>query len=553
MSLEPGYGQSTSLSHYGHTACRRIVELKLSASVAKPMPSEPTIVQDNPFIKVDRLPPRGGLPLGIVLGVTISLLVGLLLGGLTALQLHREESTELAARQELLAESLAPLAAEIERASNLGEIEQQLSSIAHAEITQGYSDFNLILSDGNGQIVGSALAGFTTSPPPDSLQAQIPVRSAWLAMDGGTLTAWQGAAEFANEMASRRRVAWLDIGIVALAIIIVVQLTIYLLVTRPLNHLLTSIHKVEMGYPAKLRQGDIARELRWLAWRFHHMSNSLTNSARLLVAAHRRAMEASKSLSNSGIDPEILDPLELDRPGQSAEHEILRRYLRSRCALLEEYPPGDLRAREVALQMWKRDAIEAEKFGEMDLRTRVENAALTVIDPKAFERVNRELDVLIDARADWCAATEGIIKSTLATDGVPLVAIQRRAKHVAGVWRKMREKNLLLDEVHDLLAFRIVVPSQGNCYLALDTVHRLFEPEPFRFKDYIADPKANGYRSLHTSVRDRDGFVFEVQIRTVDMHHAAEEGPASHWRYRASEAIRARNPSTMWRRSPRNP
>lgn len=93
----------------------------------------------------------------------------------------------------------------------------------------------------------------------------------------------------------------------------------------------------------------------------------------------------------------------------------------------------------------------------------------------------------------------------------------------------------------DFLAFRIIVADQDDCYLALNTVHRLFEPEPFRFKDYITAPKANGYRSLHTSVRDRDGLVFEVQIRSVEMHRTAEAGEAAHWRYHAerSPSLRA--------------
>jgi hypothetical protein len=510
----------------------------LESAATAPLSSESTTVHDDPVAEVVRLPPRGGLPLGITLGVTISALVSLLLGGMTALQLHRDESKELAARRELLTELVAPVAGEIERATSLAEIRQHVSSSALAEITRGHSDFNLILGGGDGRVVASALAGAERSPPPGSLQARMAVRSPLLPSGRGDLTAWQSAAEFDSEMAGRRRAAWLEIGVTALAIIIVVQLTVYLLVTRPMNHLLASIQKVELGYPAKLRQGDIARELRWLAWRFHLMSNSLTNSARLLVAAHRRAMDASKSLSNSGIDPKLLDPLELDRPGESAEHEILRRFIRNRCALLEEHIPGDLRSREIALQMWERDAVEAEKLGDMELRTRAENAALKVLNPSAFDRVHRELENLVDARTGWCAATEKTIQTALAADGIPLVTIQRRTKHTAGVWRKMQDKNLTIEEVHDLLAFRIVVPSQDNCYLALDTVHRLFEPEPFRFKDYIADPKTNGYQSLHTSVRDREGFVFEVQIRSVDMHRAAEEGSAAHWRYRARRSVR---------------
>lgn len=485
-----------------------------------------------------RNPPRGGLPLGAVLGVSISILVALLLGGLTAIQIRREERREITIREGLLGESLAPLVAEIERSSSLGEIAEHLTSGARAEIARGHTDFNLALRDGDGRVIDSVLTGSDTTPPPGSLNAQMPVRSALLKSGRGTLMAWQGAAGLAVDMAARRHAAWLDIGVAVLAIIVVVQLTIYVLVTRPLAHLFTVIEKVELGYPATLRQGDIARELRWLAWRFHRLSASLTNSARLLINAHRRAMEVAKSKPDSDIDPRLLDPLDLGHGGRSEDHEILRRYLRSRCALLEGFESGDPQARDVALRAWERDAVEAEKVGELELRSRVENAALMVLDPETFERMNHEIERMVDDRVEWCTATERLITSALVADGVAPVAIQRRTKHTAGVWRKMQEKNLVMEEVHDLIAFRIIVSSLDDCYLALDTVHRLFEPEPFRFKDYVAEPKANGYQSLHTSVCDRDGFVFEIQIRTVDMHRAAEEGGAAHWRYRARKSIR---------------
>jgi GTP pyrophosphokinase len=193
--------------------------------------------------------------------------------------------------------------------------------------------------------------------------------------------------------------------------------------------------------------------------------------------------------------------------------------------------------RDVALQVWQSDAVDAEKFGEMVLCARAENAALKILHPHAFEQVRRQLDQVIGIRAEWCAATAESIKSALADADVPVVGIQHRAKHAAGVWRKMKEKGLCIEEINDLVAFRVIVPTQDDCYLALETVHRLFEPEPFRFKDYITGPKANGYQSLHTSVRDSNGFPFEVQIRTADMHRAAEEGIAAHWRYRANKSI----------------
>ncbi len=494
--------------------------------------------RNGPVLEQCRQPPRGGLPLGAVLGATITALLASLLGGLTAFQLHREEHAEISARQGLLAEVVAPLAAEIERAGDLAEIERLLSSTVRAETARGRSDFRLMLCDQEGRPVVSVPRETDALPLGNAVRAQVPVLSALLGSGHGTLTVSQRDAWLIAEMVKRRRAAWLDIGVTVLAVSLVVQLMIYLLVSLPLNHLLTAFEKVEQGYPAKPHQGASARELRWLEWRFHHMNISLINSARLLVAAHRRAMDVSRSRPRSGVNPQLLDPLDLGRSRQSAGHEIMRRYLVDRCALLERHRHGDPRAREVARQVWERDAVEAEKLGEMGLRARAENAALRILDPDAFERVNRELDTLVAARAEWCAATSETIESTLATDGVSPVAIQRRAKHAAGIWRKMGERKLDLEDVADILAFRIIVPGLDACYLSLDTVHRLFEPEPFRFKDYIAEPKANGYQSLHTSVRGRDGFVFEVQIRTVEMHREAEEGNAAHWRYRASKARR---------------
>jgi GTP pyrophosphokinase len=217
------------------------------------------------------------------------------------------------------------------------------------------------------------------------------------------------------------------------------------------------------------------------------------------------------------------------------DREIFRKYLRQRCALLDQARPGDERAIEIARQVWAHDAVEAEKLGEMELRARAEDSAMRFLEPGSFESVTRGLATMIGDRGEWRSEIIKHLKACLKDSGVRVVAIQNRAKHTAGVWRKMHEKRLKLDEVTDLLAFRIIVPSEEDCYLALETIHSLFEPEPFRFKDYIVDPKANGYQSLHTSVRDQDGFSFEVQIRTVEMHRAAEEGLAAHWRYRVSK------------------
>jgi (p)ppGpp synthase/HD superfamily hydrolase len=131
------------------------------------------------------------------------------------------------------------------------------------------------------------------------------------------------------------------------------------------------------------------------------------------------------------------------------------------------------------------------------------------------------------------------IRDALTARGVPVVDLGHRVKHAAGVWKKMREKELALDQVHDLVALRIVVPTESDCYHALGVVHDIHAPVVGRFKDYIAQPKPNGYRSLHTCVHDSGGFVFEVQIRSTAMHQLAEFGDAAHADYKQSRWVPA--------------
>lgn len=110
-----------------------------------------------------------------------------------------------------------------------------------------------------------------------------------------------------------------------------------------------------------------------------------------------------------------------------------------------------------------------------------------------------------------------------------------RSKHIYSIWRKMRRKNLDFSEIYDIRAFRILVPSIQDCYAVLGVVHSLWRHIPYEFDDYIANPKENGYRSLHTAVIGPEGKVMEVQIRTQDMHEEAELGVCAHWRYKGTD------------------
>jgi (p)ppGpp synthase/HD superfamily hydrolase len=110
-----------------------------------------------------------------------------------------------------------------------------------------------------------------------------------------------------------------------------------------------------------------------------------------------------------------------------------------------------------------------------------------------------------------------------------------REKSLYSIYRKMEEKRLSFSQVLDIYGFRVVVCDIPTCYLAMGALHSLYKPVPGKFKDYIAIPKVNGYQSLHTTLIGPYGTPVEVQIRTEEMHHVAQEGVASHWLYKDSE------------------
>jgi len=131
------------------------------------------------------------------------------------------------------------------------------------------------------------------------------------------------------------------------------------------------------------------------------------------------------------------------------------------------------------------------------------------------------------------------MKSELKTAGIKAIVLGR-AKKPYSIWRKMQEKELSFSRLSDIYGFRVLVESEEDCYAALGVIHRRWRAVPGRFKDYISQPKSNGYRSIHTTVSGRDGKRVEVQIRTRQMNDVAETGVAAHWSYR--DGVPSANP-----------
>lgn len=175
----------------------------------------------------------------------------------------------------------------------------------------------------------------------------------------------------------------------------------------------------------------------------------------------------------------------------------------------------------------------AHRLGMGKLRSELEDLSFQNIYPEEYAKLSKE----VEARRPELEATldkiTGIIETQLTANDVPFIEVQGRVKRLFSLWKKLKKRKLTIEEVYDLIAARIITPNdKKNCYLGLSVIHDIWTPVPERFKDWIGNPRDNLYQSLHTSVIGDNGQSFEVQIRTVEMHHIAEEGVAAHWKYK---------------------
>ncbi|MCX7384998.1 MAG: bifunctional (p)ppGpp synthetase/guanosine-3',5'-bis(diphosphate) 3'-pyrophosphohydrolase [Alphaproteobacteria bacterium] len=176
----------------------------------------------------------------------------------------------------------------------------------------------------------------------------------------------------------------------------------------------------------------------------------------------------------------------------------------------------------------------AERIGMESIKNELQSLAFAQIDPEASESIKARLNFLRGQGADVIEEVRLELARICREHGVEVVAVTGREKSPYSIWEKMQRRNVQFEQLSDIMAFRVVVPSRESCYTALGAVHATYPVITGRFKDYISTPKTNGYQSLHTGVtlREPRNQKIEVQIRTREMHDVAENGVAAHWLYK---------------------
>jgi len=185
----------------------------------------------------------------------------------------------------------------------------------------------------------------------------------------------------------------------------------------------------------------------------------------------------------------------------------------------------------IALETYEIYAPLAYRLGMQKVSGELEDLAFPYINPEAYEWLYKNVRVKYEDREKYLARIKPIVLKALTDASIKPLRIDFRAKRYSSLYKKLLRYDMDIEKIYDLVAFRIIVETVADCYAALGIIHQLWPPLPGRIKDYIAVPKPNGYKSLHTVVIATGNKVVEFQIRTMEMHEEAENGIAAHWAY----------------------
>lgn len=186
----------------------------------------------------------------------------------------------------------------------------------------------------------------------------------------------------------------------------------------------------------------------------------------------------------------------------------------------------------------------ANRLGIQWMKVQLEDLSFRFLKPNLYRQLEKKIARLKKNREEYIARVEKEVRRHF-KEAIPDFEISGRMKHIHGIYQKMERQNITFEQVHDLLAFRILTHTLESCYEALGLLHSIWKPVPGRFKDYLAMPKTNNYQSLHTTVVCLDAERVEFQIRTVEMHEIAEKGIAAHWKYKEGGPIDLKDERTI--------
>ncbi len=265
----------------------------------------------------------------------------------------------------------------------------------------------------------------------------------------------------------------------------------------------------------------------------------------------KRIASLVNSALKMGSMDEVDSPALKDAAGQAAQSERLRKMLLAmvedvRAVLLKlaerlyilrqlRHSGADEYRRLLARQTLNIHAPLANRLGIWQVKWEMEDLSLRFLEPENYANIAKLLEMRRVERENFIQNVKQEVHGLLLTEGI-VAEVTGRPKHIYSIWRKMQRKQVDFHQVFDVHAVRVVVASQRDCYTALGIIHNRWTPIPGEFDDYIANPKSNGYKSLHTAVIGPMDHIFEAQIRTRDMHNHAELGVASHWRYKEGVA-----------------
>ena len=179
----------------------------------------------------------------------------------------------------------------------------------------------------------------------------------------------------------------------------------------------------------------------------------------------------------------------------------------------------------------------ANRLGIGHIKWELEDLSLRYLEPEVYKDISKGLKSTRRDREIYVNSVIQLLEETAENLGIEPVEVAGRAKHIYSIYRKMQRKHLPMEEIYDVIAFRILVPTLEDCYGVLGHVHGLWKPIPKEFDDYVSKPKPNGYRSIHTAVIGPEEKTIEIQIRTFTMHEEAELGVAAHWIYKEGQPV----------------